>query len=113
MSPTILASDSPKAIKEHECQCCWRTIRPGERYNRQRNVYDGTAYTFKACAHCIAFERLTGIGDWCDNNGYGADEFACYDPANVTELRWKVQYRRKWTRIDGTLYPVPGSGAAS
>ena len=41
------------------------------------------------------------------------EEMTCWlrviDPASVTEARWLVQFRRRWTRRDGALYPVPGN----
>lgn len=106
MSPLVLASDWPVARIEHHCQLCGRTIQPGEKYNRQRNVGDDGPYVFKACAHCHAYVKLAGIADWCDD-GYTADDVWEYEPGDMTEARWRAQHRRKWMRRDGALYPIP------
>ena len=106
MSPLVLASENPVARIEHKCQLCWRTIGPGERYNRQRNIGDDGPYVFKACAHCHAYVLLTSLTDWCDD-GYTADDLVEYEPGSIVEARWRAQHRRKWRRRDGTLYPIP------
>jgi hypothetical protein len=107
--PLVLASENPVARKEHRCQLCYRTIEPGERYNRQRNIGDDGPYVFKACAHCDAYVRLADIASYCDD-GYTADDVCEYEPVDVTSARWRAQYRRKWRRRDGALYPVPEGG---
>jgi hypothetical protein len=80
--PLVLASENPVARKEHRCQLCNRTIEPGERYNRQRNIGDDGPYVFKACAHCHAYVRLADIAGYCDD-GYTADDVWEYEPAGV------------------------------
>lgn len=111
MSPLVLADDNPVARKEHGCQLCGRTIEPGERYSRQRNIGDDGPYVFKACAHCHAYVRLSEIAEWCDDVGYTADDMWEYEPRNITEARWRAQHRRRWRRRDGGLCPIPGAGS--
>lgn len=112
MSVTVIASENPVARKEHQCALCGRTIRPGERYNRQRNVWDGDPYVFKSCAHCHWLvtkgcpDSLREFIDWADE-GYTTDTIWDWEPSTVAEARLLVGFRRKWTRRDGSLYPVP------
>jgi hypothetical protein len=110
MSPVVLASENPVARVEHGCQLCGRTIEPGERYNRQRNIGDDGPYVFKACAHCNAYVRLTDLSSWCDD-GYTIDDVYEYEPCTMREARWRAQHRRKWRRRDGSLYPIPGGAS--
>lgn len=106
---TMIASEHPVARKEHECSLCHRTIRPGERYNRQRSVGDDGPYVFKDCAHCEALVKiLNDEGDWYDTwEGYTEYDVAEFELTTVQTARLKVMWRRKWTRRDGALYPVP------
>ena len=41
----------PRARKDHVCSDCGRTIGPGETYLRCVGFEDGTAWTWKDCAH--------------------------------------------------------------
>jgi hypothetical protein len=110
--PLVLASENPVARKEHRCQLCNRTIEPGERYNRQRNIGDDGPYASKACAHCDALATLSTVAEWAwwNSDGYTMDDFIEWEPTTVREARWRAQYRRKWRRRDGALYPVPEGG---
>ena len=113
MSPIVLSDTRIRsARKEHMCSLCMRTIEPGEPYRRQRNVYYGEAFTYRGCAHCDALVRaLMETGDdWFDDGeGYTRADIAEYQPRSVAIARLLVQWRRKWRRRDGALYPVPGS----
>lgn len=108
-----LASDNPRARVEHVCQLCYRKIQPGEKYNRQRNIGDDGPYVFKACAHCHALAKVsTVIDNALDySEGYTADDFVEWEPTTILEARWRAQYRRKWRRRDGELYPIPTAPA--
>ena len=47
-----LFSKEVLARKTHWCCVCGRAIRPGEKYQRDVAVWDGTARTFKICLDC-------------------------------------------------------------
>lgn len=104
--PLVLGDETPTARKEHRCQLCERTIRPGEKYHRQRNIGDDGPYVFKNCAHC---QTMLPLIDWDWGDGYTYDEFDSWWPerGSVEQWRLKVGWRRRWTHRDGTLYPVP------
>lgn len=95
----------PKARKEHTCELCGRTIRIGENYHRYDGIYEDRAMAWKECQHCAAAIREFGIEGWED--GVGPDDMHEWEPRNVTELRNKVYYRRRWQRPNGDLYPLP------
>lgn len=82
-----LGYENPVARKDHKCSMCGKTIRKGRRYTRQRNVFDGHAYTFKTCwlcnLHTTALYRL-GLDDYDEGvNREGVHE-ACI------HMGWKV-----------------------
>lgn len=111
--PQVIADERPKARKEHRCSLCSRTIRVGEVYRRCRMVWDDGPYVFRECAHCHALlaRREHGLDDaldWADD-GYTDETIWDWEPTTVAGLRQKVHFRRRWTRRDGSLYPVPGS----
>lgn len=97
----------PTAQKAHTCQMCGRRIDPGERYLRGAG-FDGTAWSWKECAHCEAVRKLYDISD---GGEYNEDYFHEWsrDPQDVTELRHAAGYRMKWRTRLGTLLPVPAS----
>lgn len=41
MSYALLSETTPKARKEHRCIWCAETILEGERYRREKSIYDG------------------------------------------------------------------------
>lgn len=66
---------------------------------------DGTAWTWKECAHCTAL-----VGHICDLwelDEYSPDLFHEWEPETLAELRIAVHARKRWMRADGTLFPVP------
>jgi hypothetical protein len=101
--------DRRRARKQHTCVTCKRTIDAGETYLRGSGFGDGEAFTWKECAHCSAFLNLAAIA-WEEE--YSEVDFDAFEPSTVTEMRWKVQWYRKWRRRDGDLYPVPSLDAA-
>lgn len=105
---------TPRAKKEHKCDVCFRVIRPGEFYHRWAGTDGGDLRTWKECKHCaglIALAKLDehfedGVGPdeiWEWMNGYVVD-------VTVQELRWAAYFLKKWSRKDGTLYPIPTKG---
>lgn len=103
---THYADSHPVARKAHICDMCSRAIDPGETYRRSAGMDGSSAWTWRECAHCEAFARLAHCRSWQDD-GYGPDLFAEFEPATVAEARVRAQWRRKWRRLDGSLYPVP------
>lgn len=101
---TFYSHAYPKANKEHRCADCGRTIRKGEIYRRGSGM-DGTAWTWRECEHCTIL--ATYLGYLYDLEEYGAEDFFEWDPESVEQWRIKVQFRKKWTKTDGTLYPAP------
>lgn len=105
----VLDTKTPVARKPHTCELCRRTIRPGEKYQAQHNVYDGHAYTWKGCAHCRVYASVIWADDdgWLDDAGLDWCAASDYEPDALWKLRLKAQYLRQWTRRDGSLMPVP------
>lgn len=95
----------PIARKPHTCQYCGRTIRPGETYRRGAGMDGSHAWAWKECAHCEAL--LLWVITAYDLDEYDAATIADHDPETIAELRLKANWRRKWTRRDGTLVPAP------
>jgi len=97
---------NPKARKPHRCGSCLRTIQPGETYLRGVGMEGGSAWTWKECGHCERLSefvvRLHGLDE------YGGEDLHDWDPDGLAELRVKVHFRKRWTRQDGTLFPLPG-----
>lgn len=62
----MLSSTVRRAAKRHRCQLCWTLIEKGERYRDQRNVSDGSAYTWREHLRCADFVRATGWWDHYD-----------------------------------------------
>lgn len=106
-----LSRAEPTARKSHRCSLCGRIVNKGETYERQANIYDGRAYTWKSCAHCTAFMSLhTSLREnvHYDAEGWDSERVWEWDYcASVWEARLRAMFRRRWTRRDGTLYPIP------
>lgn len=52
MSYTLLSESFPKARKEHRCIWCGQTIQIGEKYRREKSVYDGEFQDHKWHLEC-------------------------------------------------------------
>jgi hypothetical protein len=108
VSVTVIADEHPTARIAHTCQMCGRTIQPGEVYRRQRNIWDGTdPYVWKECAHCEALLKVGTFDDYWWDEGVNEDTIREWEPPTITDMRWKVQWLRRWARRDGSLYPIP------
>lgn len=51
---TVLENATPVARKQHLCDVCLGVIGEGDRYHRQRGIWDEGPYTHKAHALCNA-----------------------------------------------------------
>lgn len=111
---TYALTTTQTARKPHQCQSCWRTIDPGEKYDKYV-TFDGGAGTYKECRHCTALAILWDLFRWTNCEGYDHEAFYEYgrDAARDTmrDARWFVQWKRHWRRRDGTLYPIPAMPA--
>lgn len=102
-----LSRTRPRARVEHTCMLCGRTIRPGERYGRQGNVFDGHAYSWIECDHCDVLSTVLWYDTDVWDEGIGPDEAQEWEPDTFWGLRLKALYCRRWTRRDGSLCPIP------
>lgn len=124
---TLLDDGVRRARKSHKCDECYRQIEPGEsyRYWTQIDEYGDPPRTLKMCAHCEATvdlgAALTGcpkawwwemIHDLGDEGGFVGNILD--DPGHglsgadrLRMLRRVAQYRRRWRRPNGELYPLP------
>lgn len=84
MGVTVLRDDRPVARKRHTCQGCMKPIEPGTRYVRQANVYDGTAYTWKAHVLCFEVEMDLRREYWMEDD----------DAIDPDELLAEIEARR-------------------
>lgn len=50
----VLGDTWPVALKPHTCDICCGVIAPGDRYHRQRNIWEGEPCVFKAHGLCDA-----------------------------------------------------------
>jgi hypothetical protein len=50
---TILSDEHPTARKTHQCDICGGVIGIGDRYHRQRGIFDGDPYTSKGHHLCV------------------------------------------------------------
>ena len=63
----VYETSYPKAVKEHRCDACGRTVHPGEVYARVSIVFDGQAETVKRCGGCE--EMHQHLRDLCLDRG--------------------------------------------
>ena len=103
---THYSHSRPKARKPHVCVMCGRTITPGENYLRTAGMDGSSAWTWLECAHCEVFVSYAYSASWPDD-GYGPDLLSEFAPACVAQARVLAQYRRRWRRLNGDLYPLP------
>ena len=101
---TFWTHTRPTARVRHICEMCRRVIEPGEAYLRGVGL-DGTAWTWKECAHCDALRDVARAQTGDDE--YDWQTIADWEPTSWQQMRVKVQWLRGWTRRDGRLYPVP------
>lgn len=72
----LLRSKMVTARKAHGCRTCNATaIQPGETYERQTYINDGTLYDWVQCGPCA--DLATEVWEWClhPDDGIGQDEY--------------------------------------
>ena len=80
------------AKKEHKCGLCGFNILAGEKYDWQKNVYDGMLYEFKIHLSCLELASKLNMFDDCDD-GLTCDDFVEFVeqeyPSSVTGLKFR------------------------
>ena len=80
------------AKKEHKCNLCGFKIKVGEKYDWQKNVYDGMLYEFKMHLTCLELASKLNMFYLCDDV-LTCDEFAEFVeqeyPSSVTGLKFR------------------------
>lgn len=100
---------APKARKACPCDICGRIIQTGEKYARCDGLHGVIGVSvWRECNHCQAMVRAyEDIQDPHEPSRPGPDDVGEWSPETVTALRHKVYWSKRWTRNDGTLYPIP------
>lgn len=63
MSVTLLESTTPTAAKAHKCIWCGEQIAKGERYDRNKMIYDGDFHDNKFHLECGRASQQLDAGD--------------------------------------------------
>lgn len=82
-----------KARKQHVCDECGRTIKPGERYEHISGIWDGHADSNKTCLGCKAIRNLFFCDLWVYGEVWNAVddhilEVVRYGPGDSEEIPW-------------------------
>lgn len=107
----VLQSAMRKARKEHRCSECRRTIQPGEQYQYDVTLYEGSMDTNKTCAHCMVARAW--LLENCGGYIYGEvieevqEHGEEYRQLRIPLYRVAAAARRKWQRFGGGLMPIP------
>lgn len=95
----------PTARKAHRCSLCKRVIGTGETYLRGSGMDGEYAWTWKECVHCKVFAQL--MARRCGYSEWEFDVLGDFEPWDIAEARVRAQFRRRWRKLDGSLYPLP------
>jgi basic membrane lipoprotein Med (substrate-binding protein (PBP1-ABC) superfamily) len=68
-----LSIEKPKAKKQHKCDFCGLIIEIGEVYELQKNVSEGTLYSWKYHLSCNEIASKLDMFDNCDEGVTGED----------------------------------------
>jgi hypothetical protein len=81
------------ARKEHQCDCCDGTIRPGAEYTRHFSVFDGNPTSEKRCAPCTAMcERFRKAhGQLTTPSGMAQLLWDCVGEGDDESKRWRLE----------------------
>lgn len=102
-----LSDETRTARMTHQCEFCYRTINPGEKYRITTHVAD-CIYDWKSCTHCEAMIRECDLWDYDTGEGIGPDTIGEWEPTDIFGLRCKVMWGHGWRRkTDESLYPIP------
>ena len=94
MSYTLISETTPVAKKAHTCIWCGEPIIPGQRYVRERSVYEGEPQNYKWHAECRA-DALECIRE-------GDDEFLPFEndrppsPGTIEFESWDCRLLVQW-----------------
>ena len=73
---TTIKDSHPIARKEHICELCGCRINKGQKYYRQKNVYDGRIYDWIEHEECREMASELDMYDECDyDEGLSTDLF--------------------------------------
>lgn len=98
MTTLTLSDEHPTARKEHRCDDCGRTIRPGEKYRRWSGIHYDGPYTWKSCAHC---DRVATAIWATEESRYFTDE-GIYLGEWLIEYQLEplaTQWRQRWAGV--------------
>ena len=73
--PKMIDIAHPTARKEHICQFCGCKIQPGQKYERQTNVFEGQIYDFVNHEECSDVAHELSMYDDCDDCGLDGETF--------------------------------------
>ena len=80
------------AKKEHKCDLCGFKIEVGEKYDWQKNVFDGDLYEFKMHLSCLELAQKLNMFEDCDDGltGYDFAEFVAQEyPTSIPGLKFR------------------------
>ncbi len=115
----VLSATQPAARKPHKCIECFRTINPGEQYDRHEGILEGEWMTYKTCLQCLSVREWLAVV--CSGWMYGGvledirEHF--HEGYGIWLGRATVSMKKKWRKRDGTLMaplqmpdklPIPG-----
>ena len=72
---TTIKDSHPIARKEHICELCGCRINKGQKYYRQKNVYDGRIYDWIEHEECREIASELVVYDECDDEGLSSEDF--------------------------------------
>lgn len=103
MSASVYSIEHPTARKEHVCCECGGAIKPGEKYQLFKGIWDGEAARFKTCTDCEALRReVTGRGEeFIFGELYGHCDY--HGPARILQF---IAIRRKRGKMTATLEEI-------
>jgi len=80
------------AKKEHKCDLCGFKIEVGEKYDWQKNIFDGELYEFKSHLSCLELASKLNMFEDCDDGLTSGDfvEFVEQEyPASVSGIKFR------------------------